>query len=96
MSLKPCMVCGIPTQGSRCPKHTYRNGSTRAWRKLRSQILIRDGHRCTHTENGKRCINATNLHVDHIVPLAHGGTNTRDNLTTLCETHNLEKGARVA
>lgn len=33
-------------------------------------------------------------HVDHIVPLARGGTNNRDNIQITCEPCNLAKGAR--
>jgi 5-methylcytosine-specific restriction endonuclease McrA len=35
------------------------------------------------------------LHVDHLVPLAHGGTTTADNLLTACEECNLGKATRV-
>lgn len=31
---------------------------------------------------------------DHIVALAHGGTDTRDNTQPLCERHNKQKAAR--
>jgi 5-methylcytosine-specific restriction endonuclease McrA len=31
------------------------------------------------------------LHVDHVVPLAAGGTSTEDNLLTACEECNLGK-----
>lgn len=34
------------------------------------------------------------LHVDHIVAVASGGTNDKDNLTTACEPCNAGKGAR--
>jgi len=35
------------------------------------------------------------LHVDHIHPVAKGGTNDEDNLVTACEHCNLGKGARL-
>jgi hypothetical protein len=35
------------------------------------------------------------LHVDHIVAVASGGTNDKDNLTTACEPCNAGKGARA-
>lgn len=57
-------------------------------RQLRHQVFQRDGYRC------KEC-GATNkqtrLHVDHIVPVAKGGTNDISNLQTLCEECNMAK-----
>jgi hypothetical protein len=34
-------------------------------------------------------------HIDHIVPLARGGTNNLSNLQLLCEPCNLKKGAQI-
>lgn len=36
------------------------------------------------------------FHVDHIISLKRGGTNQQDNLTLLCRTCNLRKGAGLA
>ena len=57
-----------------------RNGSTTRWRKLREQVLIRDGRMCV------TCGADEGLQVDHIVERQHGGTDHMDNLQTLCET----------
>jgi 5-methylcytosine-specific restriction endonuclease McrA len=35
------------------------------------------------------------LHVDHVVPLAAGGTSSEGNLRTACEECNLGKGTRA-
>lgn len=35
------------------------------------------------------------LHIDHVKPVADGGTNVIDNLVTACEPCNLGKGARL-
>jgi 5-methylcytosine-specific restriction endonuclease McrA len=35
------------------------------------------------------------LHVDHVVPVAAGGTTNEDNLRTACEECNLGKGTRA-
>ena len=35
------------------------------------------------------------LHVDHVVPVAAGGTTSEDNLLTACEECNLGKGVRA-
>ncbi|RLG19529.1 hypothetical protein DRN74_06725 [Candidatus Micrarchaeota archaeon] len=50
------------------------------WDELRRACYARDGYRC------QQC-GATNvrLHAHHIIPLSQGGTNTLDNLITLCE-----------
>lgn len=51
----------------------------------------RGGYLCT------RCGELTprdRLHVDHVEPLARGGSNARPNLVALCATCNLAKGAQ--
>lgn len=52
--------------------------SSRQWQHLRLQVLHRDGWQCT------RCGSRQRLEVDHVVPLADGGTDDKDNLRTLC------------
>lgn len=48
------------------------------WPTFRHEALERDGHRCT------QCGSTTDLEIHHITPVAAGGTNAPDNLTTLC------------
>lgn len=56
-------------------------------KRLRQEIA--DGlHACP-------CGSRDNLHVDHIVPLACGGSNDATNLQVLCGACNMSKGARV-
>jgi 5-methylcytosine-specific restriction enzyme A len=56
--------------------------------KLRHEVFKRDDYKC------KEC-GATNkekiLHVDHILPVAQGGTDELSNLQTLCSDCNLSK-----
>jgi len=94
-----CLVQGCPeiaTHGSRCQEHKLNwrpgRGSTYKWRQIRKRILSRDGYRCTWTEDGERCEETGNLHVDHIVPVKHGGDDRPENLRVLCQYHNLSKG----
>lgn len=62
------------------------------WRKLRLQILIRDGWRCQlcgvglyRAKNGKR----GNAAVDHITPLSQGGAPYDPaNLRAICQADN--------
>jgi hypothetical protein len=55
---------------------------------LRRLIIHRD-ERC------RACGSARDLHIDHVVPLAAGGTDDPDNLQVLCASCNCAKGGRV-
>jgi hypothetical protein len=56
------------------------NGKTRP--KKRTRILFRDEFRCQY------CFKefaAKDLHLDHVIPLARGGTNRNENLVACCQ-----------
>ena len=57
-------------------------------RKLRHEVFKRDGYRCRECGASK---DETSLEIDHIVPVARGGTNNIDNLQTLCRECNRMK-----
>ena len=59
-------------------------------KKVRFEIFKRDGFECQYC--GATPPKAI-MHVDHIVPVAEGGTNDEDNLITSCSDCNLGKGA---
>ena len=63
------------------------NGSTSAWRRIREQIIRRDG--CC-----QMCGTEERLSVDHIVPRILGGDDNPSNLQTLCSSCNSAKGGR--
>lgn len=48
----------------------------------------RDGFHCAN------CRSTHDIHIDHITPLAHGGTSDFDNLQLLCKTCNSSKGTK--
>ena len=52
----------------------------------RAAVLTRDGHRCL------QCGCRTSLTIDHIRAKSDGGTDRLENLQTLCEDCNREKG----
>jgi len=58
--------------------------------RLRFEILRRDNFRCTYCgatpDEGE-------LHIDHVVPVALGGTDIAQNLTTACAPCNTGKGS---
>lgn len=53
-----------------------------------AEILAAQKHRCAYCRADLR---RTNKHVDHIVPLARGGSNGRSNLQYLCQPCNQAK-----
>lgn len=61
-------------------------------KKLRFDVFKRDGFVCQYCgAHPPKVV----LHVDHIDPVANGGTNHIDNLITACDCCNLGKGARL-
>ena len=58
-------------------------------RQLRHEVFVRDGYRCK--ECGASVEDGATLEIDHIVPVAKGGTNDIDNLQTLCKECNRAK-----
>jgi 5-methylcytosine-specific restriction endonuclease McrA len=84
----PCKVCGRLTRaGARCERCRPRNGSTRAWRRLREIVLARDQGRC-------QVCGAPAEEIDHIRPVIEGGTDDLVNLRAVCFKHNPRGGAR--
>lgn len=76
------------------------------WKHLRRAAVQRAGGRFTaadvatlfHRQNGKcpvcRVDLGSSYHVDHVQPIAAGGSNDKLNLQLLCPPCNLSKGAR--
>lgn len=54
------------------------------WRKSQGQ--------CCYHHQGRRCSSRFQLEIDHVIPLAKGGTNAIENLRLLCRQHNAWKG----
>lgn len=62
--------------------------------KDRWAVLKRDNYRCTRCGASPASNHTVELEVDHIVPVARGGTNDLGNLQTLCRPCNQGKKAR--
>jgi 5-methylcytosine-specific restriction endonuclease McrA len=85
-----CLSCGALSHQKRCPEHRHleRNGSTRKWRKVRAEVLERDGYRCHY------CGEKANT-VDHVKPVIAGGTDDAANLRASCAPCNRAKGSET-
>ncbi len=89
--LRACTACGTLSDQDRCLQHRgkNRNGSTRAWRKVRGEVLERDNYVCFYC-GGK----ATT--ADHLLPVSRGGTDSKENLVAACSDCNGRKGELTA
>ena len=81
--VKPCLVCGRLTTGSRCELHRKRpndprRGSGAARRRFRQAALRKTGGRCA------RCGSRDRVEAHHRVSLVDGGTNSAANAEALC------------
>lgn len=77
-------------------RDAQRRDAERPYRKrviakaTRTKVFERDAYRCM------KCGGHTRLSIDHIHPEVLGGTESIDNLQTLCLSCNSKKGARAA
>lgn len=69
---------------NQAPKRPSRSISS----SMRLRVYKHDGYQCVV------CKSNEDLVVDHIVPLAKGGTNARENLQTMCSPCNSSKGVK--
>lgn len=51
------------------------------WKAIRAAVIQRDGGRCIECGDA---LTSPEAHVHHLIPRAYGGTDTEDNLVTLC------------
>ncbi len=54
-------------------------------KSVRDYVFQRDNYQC------QSCGKKQHLNIDHIIPLAKGGSNDMSNLQTLCQTCNQQK-----
>ena len=57
---------------------------------VRREVWRRDGGRCAFVAaDGRRCNSRWKLELDHVQPVALGGSSTVDDLRVTCRAHNL-------
>lgn len=61
----------------------------------RRQVRERAGHRCEYCQLPAEDSPLAVLHVDHIIPRIHGGSDGLENLALACIDCNLHKGANL-
>ena len=61
----------------------YQEGKQKGYYNVKAFVLHRDGYKC---QSGRKCKHSKKLHVHHKVFKSKRGTDTPDNLVTLCET----------
>ena len=103
-TMEKCKICGIEREYGDAYLHqecdfklSYNNKSVehktrKQWERISKSV----SPKIFDSENNscKKCGNAENLTVDHIVPISKGGTNDKDNLQALCGSCNSKKGNR--
>ncbi len=102
-ALRPCRQPGCPAlvEYGACDQHRQRRPDNRPsaskrgyghkWRQLRAKVLRLEPN-CRVCRMEGRLVPAQE--VDHVVPLAHGGTNELANLAPICGQHHRSKTAR--
>jgi 5-methylcytosine-specific restriction endonuclease McrA len=63
--------------------------------RMRAQVRDRAGNRCEYCELCQTDSPLATLHVEHIRPKVHGGTDALDNLALACIDCNLRKGPNL-
>ena len=71
------------------PNAAQRGYCSDSWRRMRREVLIRDGWQCKSC--GKVCVARREAHVDHIVDKKDGGEDSLENLQTLCHSCHSKK-----
>lgn len=84
------------TLGKEKPRKTTQSFTTARKRSaikitLRRKLLQKAHHCCEFVDpkTNQKCQSTYQLQIDHIVPLARGGSDCEKNLRVLCRTHNL-------
>ncbi len=93
-----CQKCGLylfhpdRLRAPRCEACIASSTDRAPLRRHAPRLVAETGGRCPGC---RRPITVATAHVDHMTPIARGGTNARENLQALCARCNLSKGAQT-
>lgn len=77
-------------------RHPAANGGKWLWPITRLAIYLRDGFLCTYCGKNLADLPANQRTIDHVTPIALGGTNAAQNLCTACKECNDRKQDKPA
>ena len=91
------------TKATRLAQHKTSHSRRREWNQrrpipaaVRDAVYTKSNGRCAYVgTDGRRCNSTVCVQVDHVVPVARGGTNDPSNLRILCASHNRLEAERV-
>lgn len=63
--------------------------------RTKARVRERAGHRCEYCQLNEEDSPLAALHIEHITPKVHGGTDNFDNLALACIDCNLHKGPNL-
>jgi 5-methylcytosine-specific restriction endonuclease McrA len=63
--------------------------------RLKNKVVVWAGNECSYCQLSQEKVFGFTLHVEHIIPVAGGGTNAEENLCLSCAWCNLSKGAKT-
>ena len=61
---------------------------------MRERVIAASGNRCGYCQTAQR-VSGAKMHIDHITPIAHGGTSDETNLCLSCAWCNSYKAAKT-
>ncbi|GMV39932.1 MAG: hypothetical protein AMXMBFR64_16480 [Myxococcales bacterium] len=92
----------VPVRGSQSAPAGSGAGTTRASAsariplRVRAEVYLRDGGRCTFVDDaGRRCDSRSFLQLDHVTMACRGGAPTAQNCRLLCGPHNRAEARRL-
>lgn len=96
MTLRPCLECGTPSRGARCPEHDRSRGYRPLdphWRSVRAARLHIDADRCQLRHTG--CTGtATSVHLDPALERDHSRATVFNTISACAHCHGVEDGRR--
>jgi 5-methylcytosine-specific restriction endonuclease McrA len=69
---KPCLICGTPSHGPRCPQHTTPRAYNTAEYQAARRVMLAGATRCWIC--GLPATPSNPLEADHTHPISEGGT----------------------